>query len=63
MTISPNYGRQSLSAFWLSGHQGVRIPLDLGIVSLWSGLGLVLNAVVCTLGLGPEVAQLLPPAG
>jgi len=63
MTISADYGRQSPSAFWSYEQQGVRIPIDLVIVTLWAGIGLVLSAAVCAHGFGLEVGQFLALAG
>lgn len=39
------------------------IPIDFSIVCLWTAVGLVLTALVFTLGFGAEVGQALAVAG
>jgi hypothetical protein len=41
----------------------VPIPVDLSVTALWGALGLTLAALLCSLGFGSEVGELLARLG
>ena len=41
----------------------IHIPIDLSVVFPWSVLGLISAALLCSVGFGPEMADLLAESG
>jgi hypothetical protein len=41
----------------------VHIPADLSVIMLWSALGLTLTALLCSLGFGFELGEVLAGLG
>jgi hypothetical protein len=46
----------------LQPHRGVRIPIDLVIICIWTLLGLGLTAFAASLGFGAEITEILSRA-
>jgi hypothetical protein len=63
MNINAQHAAVIAGSFGHADPASARMPVDFGIVCLWSFLGLELSALAIAFGFGADIAEILALAG